>query len=223
MVCGFVKAVVTTTTVKHALRDEGIAGIAGTIGQNHPEWIKADIPRRADLASEGLHRPICAFCDPKSAFARRKTRRKSFCDEDMRAVRFHAARDIGVEDMAPPSDHLARDDVLFEPYVTGICGTDLHEYIGGPIVTPHPPHLYTGATNLQILGHEFSARVKQVGAGSCHVKASDRISVQPLLCPRADCFAKCGLFHLSPRTTFVGLSVARPGPGGDGRAGGDQG
>ena len=73
MVCGFVKAVVTTTTVKHALRDEGIAGIAGTIGQNHPEWIKADIPRRADLASEGLHRRICAFCDPKSAFARRKT------------------------------------------------------------------------------------------------------------------------------------------------------
>jgi (R,R)-butanediol dehydrogenase/meso-butanediol dehydrogenase/diacetyl reductase len=73
----------------------------------------------------------------------------------MRAVRFHAARDIRVEDVAPPSDHLAADDVLVEPFCSGICGTDLHEYIAGPIVTPKTPHVYTGAINPQILGHEF--------------------------------------------------------------------
>ena len=126
----------------------------------------------------------------------------------MIAVRFHAARDIRVEDVAPPSDTLLPDDVLVEPFVTGICGTDLHEYTSGPIVTPTTPHVFTGATSPQILGHEFSARVKAVGSGVSHVKAGDRISVQPLLFPRDDYFGKRGLYHLSPKMGCVGLSWA---------------
>ena len=126
----------------------------------------------------------------------------------MKAVRFHGARDIRVEDVAEPSGTLAHDDVLIAPIVTGICGTDLHEYIAGPIVTPQEPHLYTGATNPQILGHEFSARVLAVGEGVTHVAAGDRISVQPLLSPRNDYYGKRGLFHLSPSMACVGLSWA---------------
>ncbi len=126
----------------------------------------------------------------------------------MRAVRFHAARDIRVEDVAPPSGDLAPDDVLIEPFCTGICGTDLHEYIAGPIVTPVLPHVYTGATNPQILGHEFSARVTKVGAAVSHVQPGDRISVQPLMFPRDDYYGKRGLFHLSPKMACVGLSWA---------------
>ncbi|KKC34229.1 2,3-butanediol dehydrogenase [Devosia psychrophila] len=126
----------------------------------------------------------------------------------MKAVRFHAARDVRVEEVAPPSGVLLPDDVLVEPFVTGICGTDLHEYVAGPIVTPATPHAYTGATNPQILGHEFSARVKAVGSAVSHVKAGDRISVQPLLFPRDDYFGKRGLYHLSPKMACVGLSWA---------------
>jgi (R,R)-butanediol dehydrogenase / meso-butanediol dehydrogenase / diacetyl reductase len=126
----------------------------------------------------------------------------------MRAVRFHGARDIRVEDVAEPSVKLAPDDVLIAPAVTGICGTDLHEYIAGPIVTPKEPHIYTGATNPQILGHEFSARVLAVGDAVSHVSAGDRISIQPLLSPRNDYYGKRGLFHLSPSMGCVGLSWA---------------
>lgn len=126
----------------------------------------------------------------------------------MRAVRFHAARDIRVEEVAPPTGVLAPDDVLVEPFCTGICGTDLHEYIAGPIVTPQTPHVYTGATNPQILGHEFSARVTKVGDAVSHVKAGDRISVQPLMFPRDDYYGKRGLYHLSPKMACVGLSWA---------------
>lgn len=126
----------------------------------------------------------------------------------MRAVRFHAARDIRVEDVAPPVETLAPDEVLIEPFCTGICGTDLHEYIAGPIVTPTTPHVFTGATNPQILGHEFSARVVKVGDAVGHVKPGDRISVQPLLSPRDDYYGKRGLYHLSPRMGCVGLSWA---------------
>ena len=131
----------------------------------------------------------------------------------MRAVRFHGAKDIRVEDVAEPSDHLAPDDVLIAPFVTGICGTDLHEDIAGPIVTPSQPHVYTGATNPQILGHEFSAKILKVGDAVTHVKAGDRISIQPLLSPRNDYYGKRGLFHLSPSMGCVGLSWAWGGMG----------
>ena len=73
---------------------------------------------------------------------------------------------IRVEDVAKPSKPLAPDDVLVAPLVCGICGTDLHEYICGPIVTPATPHIYTNAVLPQILGHEFSASVLDVGSGS---------------------------------------------------------
>ena len=131
----------------------------------------------------------------------------------MRAVRFHGAKDIRVEDIAEPSDKLASDDVFIAPIVTGICGTDLHEYIAGPIVTPSEPHIYTGAINPQILGHEFSAKVLAVGDAVSHVAAGDRISIQPLLSPRDDYYGRRGLFHLSPSMGCVGLSWAWGGMG----------
>ncbi len=123
----------------------------------------------------------------------------------MRAVRFHAARDIRVEDVPPP-ESLAPDDVLVEPFCCGICGTDLHEFIAGPIVTPAEPHIYTGATNPQILGHEFSARVARVGDAVENVAVGDRVSVQPLVAPRHDYYGKRGIYHLSPQLGCVGLS-----------------
>lgn len=124
----------------------------------------------------------------------------------MKAVRFHAKRDIRVEDVAPPAARLAPHDVLIKPIACGICGTDLHEYIAGPIVTPKTPHIYTGAAIPQILGHEFSAVVVDAGSAVTHVKAGDRASIMPLITPRDDYFAKRGLYHLSGKMAAVGLS-----------------
>lgn len=99
----------------------------------------------------------------------------------MKAVRFHAAKDIRVEDVPAPSKRLGPNDVLIKPLVTCICGTDLHEYIAGPIVTPQTPHVYTGATNRHILGHEFSAIVADTGAA-----VAERQGRRPCLHPAAD-------------------------------------
>lgn len=126
----------------------------------------------------------------------------------MKAVRFHAARDIRVEDVAAPSQKLGANDVLIKPLITGICGTDLHEYIAGPIVTPQTPHIYTGATNPQILGHEFSAIVVDKGSAVTNVVAGDRVSIQPLISPRDDYYGRRGLYHLSEQMGCVGLSWA---------------
>jgi (R,R)-butanediol dehydrogenase/meso-butanediol dehydrogenase/diacetyl reductase len=126
----------------------------------------------------------------------------------MKAVRFHAAKDIRVEDVPAPTKKLGPNDVLIKPVVTGICGTDLHEYIAGPIVTPQTPHVYTGATNPQILGHEFSAVVADKGTSVSNVKVGDRVSIQPLISPRDDYYGRRGLYHLSPKMGCVGLSWA---------------
>jgi len=124
----------------------------------------------------------------------------------MKAVRFHAAKDIRVEDVPAPSKKLSANDVLVKPVVTGICGTDLHEYIAGPIVTPQTPHIYTGAKNPQILGHEFSAIVADKGSAVSNVKVGDRVSIQPLISPRDDYYGRRGLYHLSEKMGCVGLS-----------------
>ena len=56
-------------------------------------------------------------------------------NKTMKAVRFYAKEDVRVEDVRPP-DALGDSQVLIKPRTCGICGTDLHEFAGGPIVTP---------------------------------------------------------------------------------------
>jgi (R,R)-butanediol dehydrogenase / meso-butanediol dehydrogenase / diacetyl reductase len=125
----------------------------------------------------------------------------------MRAVRFYDKRDIRVEEIAEPSKILDHQ-VLIEPKLCGICGTDLHEYIAGPIVTPATPNSLTGAVLPQILGHEFSAKILATGKAVTNLKPGDRVSIQPLMAPEDDYFARRGLVHLSDRLGVVGLSWA---------------
>ena len=90
----------------------------------------------------------------------------------MRALRFHAARDLRIEDVAEPGPP-GPTQVTVAPRWCGICGTDLHEYVAGPIVTPVEPHPLTGAQNPQILGHEFAGDVVATGPGVTSVSEGD--------------------------------------------------
>src|SRR4051795_710215 len=98
----------------------------------------------------------------------------------MRAVRFHDRRDIRVDDVPEPVEPQGHE-ILVRPRWCGICGTDLHEYVAGPIVTPAEPHPLTGAELPQILGHELSADVVAVGSEVTNVAAGDRVSIMPLV------------------------------------------
>ena len=102
----------------------------------------------------------------------------------------------------------ATPQVLIRPLTCGICGTDLHEFAGGPIVTPATPHKFTGAVLPQILGHEFSAEVVETGRNVRRVRKGDRISIQPLVMPLDDYYSRRGLNHLSPSMGCIGLSWA---------------
>jgi len=123
----------------------------------------------------------------------------------VKAVRYYGRKDIRVETVQEPNG-FGPNQLLVRPLWTGICGTDLHEYVAGPIVTPATPHVFTAATLPQILGHEFSAEVVEVGADVAHLKAGDRVSIQPLVMPMNDYYSRRGLNHLSEKMGCIGLS-----------------
>ena len=89
----------------------------------------------------------------------------------MLAARLHGNQDLRVEEMPAPGPP-PPGQVLVTPVWCGICGTDLHEYRHGP--------LYTPAENLpQVIGHEFSAVVAEVGEGVSRPRPGDRVAVLP--------------------------------------------
>ena len=113
----------------------------------------------------------------------------------------------------------ATTQVLVKPLTCGICGTDLHEFAGGPIVTPASPHKFTGAVLPQILGHEFSAEVLNTGhnveAGPqrrSNFNPATRHAARRLLQPTRS----------QPSETQHGLHQAELGLGRDGRTGRNQ-
>lgn len=124
----------------------------------------------------------------------------------MKALRFHAAKDLRVEDIAEPAEPAA-DEVVIENRYVGICGTDLHEYAAGPIFVPKEPHPITGVSGPQVLGHEFGGVVTKIGSDVSHVSVGDRVSVQPFMTPRSgDYYIDRGQFNLSDTMALAGLS-----------------
>jgi (R,R)-butanediol dehydrogenase/meso-butanediol dehydrogenase/diacetyl reductase len=97
----------------------------------------------------------------------------------VRAVRLHGQRDLRVEETAAPPPP-APGFVALRNLSAGICGTDLHEWQDGPLLTTVEPHALTGASLAQILGHEYSGEVTAVGAGVTSVRPGDRVAVMPL-------------------------------------------
>ena len=124
----------------------------------------------------------------------------------MNAVRFHGQRDIRVEQIPIPKTTSGK--VKIAPKFCGICGSDLHEYLGGANLIPKEdaPHPITGETLPLTLGHEFSGIVEEVGDGVQGVKVGDRVCVQPTIYD-GDCRAcKRGLVNCCDKNGFVGLS-----------------
>ena len=124
----------------------------------------------------------------------------------MKAVRFHGQRDIRLEEIPVPQ--LAPGTVKISPKFCGICGTDLHEYLGGANLIPSAsrPHPITKETFPLTLGHEFSGVVDEVGQGVDSIRKGDKVCIQPIIYD-GDC-RSCiqGLVNCCDNNGFVGLS-----------------
>jgi (R,R)-butanediol dehydrogenase / meso-butanediol dehydrogenase / diacetyl reductase len=94
----------------------------------------------------------------------------------MKAAVWYAREDVRVVEVPTPPKP-PKDWVKIEVEWCGICGSDLHEYIAGPIFIPvGTPHPLTGGTAPITLGHEFSGRIVEVGEGVTNWKVGDKVA-----------------------------------------------
>jgi len=122
----------------------------------------------------------------------------------MKAARWYNARDIRVDDIAEPE--VSEGRVKVKVAWTGICGSDLHEYVAGPIFIPvKTPHPFTGDKAPIVMGHEFSGEVVEVGNNVTRVKPGDRVVIEPILSDGGP-HAYIGKYNLTEKLGFHGLS-----------------
>ncbi|MGI5920859.1 MAG: 2,3-butanediol dehydrogenase [Syntrophomonadaceae bacterium] len=95
----------------------------------------------------------------------------------MKAAVWYARKDVRVVDVPEPPKP-PKGWVKVEVEWCGICGSDLHEWLAGPIFIPPEgqPHPLTGGTAPIILGHEFSGKIVEVGEGVEKWKVGDRVA-----------------------------------------------
>ncbi|KAL6711297.1 hypothetical protein ACN47E_005828 [Coniothyrium glycines] len=122
----------------------------------------------------------------------------------MNALRFHGQHDLRFEEI--PIPQVKKGQVKLKPAWVGICGTDLHEYLGGPNLCPTTPHPITGESVPVTFGHEFSGTVEEVGEGVSKYKAGDRVVVQPIIYDGTCGACEEGLHNCCWQNGFVGLS-----------------
>lgn len=90
------------------------------------------------------------------------------------------------------------DEVEIDVAYCGICGTDLHVYLG---------HMDARIGNHRVIGHEMSGVVCGVGAGVSKVNVGDHVVVRPL-----DACGECpacqrGFKHVCQNLDFLGLDT----------------
>lgn len=124
----------------------------------------------------------------------------------MKAARFHAARDLRVEDV--PEPELRPGAVMVDIAWCGICGSDLHEYLVGPNFIPRPghPHPISGEEPPIIMGHEFSGTISAVGDGVIDLVVGQNVVVEPYIIGDDVPMGPDDEYQLSADTNFVGLA-----------------
>jgi Threonine dehydrogenase and related Zn-dependent dehydrogenases len=109
----------------------------------------------------------------------------------MKAGVVHASEDIRYEDMKKPQ--VKEGSVLIKIKYTGICGSDI------PRVNGDACHFFPN-----VLGHEFSGVVEEVGPGVNTLKVGDKVAGVPLIpCMQCD-DCKKGDYALCKNYSFIG-------------------
>jgi len=110
----------------------------------------------------------------------------------MRAAVWHGTRDVRVEEVPVPEP--GPGQVLIEVSRNGICGSDLHTYIGeSPL---HLPGI--------VLGHEFAGTVCAVGDGVDDLAVGTTVAVAPIEWCGACLGCGHGWPHLCRKLGFYG-------------------
>ena len=124
----------------------------------------------------------------------------------MRAARYYDRGDIRIDEIAEPV--VTPGTVGIDVAWCGICGSDLHEYMEGPIFIPPAghPHPISGESAPVTMGHEMSGVVYAVGEGVTDLSPGDHVVVEPyILHDDVDTGSESRDYHLSRDMNFIGL------------------
>ncbi|GAA1357082.1 2,3-butanediol dehydrogenase [Arthrobacter koreensis] len=125
----------------------------------------------------------------------------------MKAARYYDRGDIRVDEL--PEPEVLPGTVGIDVAWCGICGTDLHEYLEGPIFAPGHGHTHpiSGEGLPVTLGHEFSGVVYAVGEGVEDLEVGQHVVVEPyIIRDDVDTGPDSRDYHLSPDMNFIGLA-----------------
>lgn len=123
----------------------------------------------------------------------------------MRAARYYDNKDIRIEQVDAPTP--APGEVLLDVAWCGICGTDLHEYLDGPIFIPPSghPHPVSGEAAPVTMGHEMSGTVAALGEGVDDLQVGQSVVVEPyIIDPKFSTDPKDN-YHITENMNFIGL------------------
>jgi (R,R)-butanediol dehydrogenase/meso-butanediol dehydrogenase/diacetyl reductase len=124
----------------------------------------------------------------------------------MKAAVWYAREDVRIEDVPSPP-HPPPGQLQVEVAWCGICGTDLHEYTGGPVYIPQAaPHPLTSVQAPVIIGHEMSGRVVAVGEGVGNFVVGDRVVACPIIGCQHCRWCKSGSMAQCDTVAFLGTS-----------------
>lgn len=90
---------------------------------------------------------------------------------------------------------LEKGDVRLKMAYVGVCGTDVHIYHGKMDTRVKPP---------QIIGHEVSGVIEELGEGVSDWKIGDNVTVRPLN-PGVEMPADNGFRHIGQNLKFIGI------------------
>ena len=126
----------------------------------------------------------------------------------MRAAVYHGPRDIRIERVPRPVP--AADQVLVRVLRSGLCGTDVTEWVSGPVMIPLAQrHPHSGHGGPLVPGHEITGEVVEAPSGSPLAPGALVVSGAQVVC--GDC-ARCreGRVNICERLFTLGLNA----PGG---------
>lgn len=122
----------------------------------------------------------------------------------MKAALWYGVKDVRLENIEEPK--VTKGNVKIKVKWCGICGSDLHEYLGGPIFIPtDKPHPISKEVAPVVLGHEFSGEIVEVGEGVTNLKIGDRVAVEPIVACGTCPACQEGKYNLCSSLGFHGL------------------
>jgi len=111
----------------------------------------------------------------------------------MKALVYHGPEDLRYEEVPVP--RYSDDEVLVKIMAVGICGSDVHGYLGK-----------TGRrTPPMIMGHEMSGIIVEKGKNVKNFEVGDRVAVFPYVTCNQCSYCQNGLFNCCENKKFFGV------------------